>query len=341
MLTSGTPSSNGSSGHGPRTLADLLRAVDLPTSGNGHRSLSYPTGFSPLDTVLDGGLRSHELALVAGKPGVGKTVALMQWARNMAIEGKTAIFVCYEHNEWELLVRLICCELGTIAHPENAPTLDKLRRVTKEIVSGERSLADVLDTEPLLNAAYERIKGYSDRLWFFRGSSARTDLDALAKLAQTQSSEGAILFVDYLQKVASSQAGRDEGDKTLRIAEGLKDLALNSNVGVVATVAVDRAGLAARRLGLHHLRGSSALSYEADVILTMNEKWECVSKLHFAYDPGRVMGFRSQVIVTVDKNRGGPAFVDLEFTKDFASYRFEPRGGYVTERLIDDRVYIE
>ena len=150
-----------------------------------------------------------------------------------------------------------------------------------------------------------------------------------------------MLFVDYLQKVASSRESRDETDKTLHIAEGLKDLALNTGIGVVATVAVDRAGLAARRLGLHHLRGSSALSYEADVIITMNEKWECVSKLHFAYDPGKVAGFRSQVIVTVDKNRGGPALVDLEFTKDFASYRFEPRGGYVTERLIDDRVYIE
>jgi replicative DNA helicase len=337
-----SPTSNGHSGLAPRTLSDLLQAVSGPSSnGDRHRPASFPTGFSPLDTVLDGGLRSHELALMAGKPGVGKTVALVQWARNMALAGKTAIFVCYEHNEWELLIRLISCELGTIAHPENAPTIDKLRRVTKEIVSGERRLTDVMETEPLLTAAYERITQYADRLHFFRGSSARTDLDALAELADAQRGDDTMLFVDYLQKVASSRDSRDETDKTLHIAEGLKDLALNTDIGVVATVAVDRAGLAARRLGLHHLRGSSALSYEADVILTMNEKWECVSKLHFAYDPGRVMGFRSQVILTVDKNRGGPAFVDLEFTKDFASYRFDPRGGYVTERLIDDRVYIE
>jgi hypothetical protein len=42
--------------------------------------------------------------------------------------------------------------------------------------------------------------------------------------------------------------------------------------------------------------------------------------------------------VTVEKNREGPAPVHLQFTKDFANYRFDPDGSYVAERLVGDGV---
>ena len=58
-----------------------------------------------------------------------------------------------------------------------------------------------------------------------------------------------------------------------------------------------------------------------------------VAKAHLAYDTTRAGDFRRQVVFTIEKNRNGPADVDLEFMRDFANYRFDPAGRWVAERL--------
>ncbi len=99
---------------------------------------------------------------------------------------------------------------------------------------------------------------------------------------------------------------------------------MTTDVAVIAVVAADIHGLANRRLRLHNLRGSSALAYECDVAVILNDKSQAVSKVHLAYDPVRAATFKHQVVFTVEKNRGGQAPLDLEFRKDFASYRSRP-----------------
>ena len=76
--------------------------------------LSYrpiPTGFTPLDACLGGGLQAEDLVLLGGPQGVGKTVAVLQMARNIARDGHAlAIVVCFEHSEIYLLLRLLSME---------------------------------------------------------------------------------------------------------------------------------------------------------------------------------------------------------------------------------------
>ena len=94
----------------------------------------------------------------------------------------------------------------------------------------------------------------------------------------------------------------------------------------------------ARRIRLHHLRGSSAVAFEADVVLMLNEKTKAVSRIHLAYDALGAKRFRDWIVVSVEKNRGGPNLIDLEFRKDFSHFRFDPDGGLVTEKLADERL---
>lgn len=82
---------------------------------------------------------------------------------------------------------------------------------------------------------------------------------------------------------------------------------MTTDVAVIAVVAADIHGLANRRLRLHNLRGSSALAYECDVAVILNDKSQAVSKVHLAYDPVRAATFKHQVVFTVEKNRGGQA----------------------------------
>jgi len=92
-------------------------------------------------------------------------------------------------------------------------------------------------------------------------------------------------------------------------------------------VAADKEGLKASRLRNHHLRGSSAINYEADIILILNEKYQIVAKVNIEFNPHHAQRFRDWVILSVEKNRGGQNSVDLEFEKHFeysASIRTGP-----------------
>ena len=116
-------------------------------------------------------------------------------------------------------------------------------------------------------------------------------------------------------------------------------MALGLGVAVVCIVAADKEGLKAARLRNHHLRGSSALNYESDVILILNEKYNIVAKVNIEFNPHQAQRFRDWTIMTVEKNRSGRDAVDLEFEKHFEYSCFDPNGRTVQEKLIEERLY--
>jgi replicative DNA helicase len=322
----------------PHSVADVL--TNLNRSGTHMWRAAFRTGFEPLDTALEGGIRAQDLALIGGRPGVGKTIACLQWARNMALDGRTAIYVCYEHDEAVLLARLLALEVGALARPEEVTALDRVRMAIRDMTNGKRSMQDVVENEPLVVDAFDQVDHYADRMWLVRGG-AQTDLNELRRLVDEHGEGDIVLIVDYLQKVAVWPEPASEESRVTRIAEGLKELALTQDVAVLAVAAADLMGISARRARLHHLRGSTALAYESDVVVMLNDKLKAVSKVHLAYDTTLADLFRRQVVFSVEKNRGGRSAVDVEFLKDFENYRFDPRGNWVTERLADEPLYEE
>jgi replicative DNA helicase len=183
------------------------------------------------------------------------------------------------------------------------------------------------------------VRAYADRLVLVRGSGAHTTIEELAGLVERhrEQSEGAVLFVDYLQKIPLQPEPAIESEKVTRTVEALKDLALEYRVPVILLSAVDAEGMRANRLRMYHLRGSSAIAFESDVVLMMNSKERAVSKIHLSYDSVRARGFRDWVVISIEKNRGGPNLIDLEFRKDFRHFRLDPDGGLVSEKLVDER----
>ena len=255
--------------------------------------------------------------------------------------GRDAVYACYEHGEDALAARLLSLELGEIARPEDVPALDKLRLLIRELTLGARSLRDVVDAHPLAASAYEMFRSYADRLLLLRASTAyRARRPGGARGRTWGRRRGA------LRRLPAEGAGRPADARRVRararaLPAGLKELALAHDIAVVAAVAADRDGLLARRLRLHHLRGSTALAHDADVVITLNEKWNAVSKTHLAYDATRARTYRQWAVFSIEKNRDGPALVDLEFRKDFANFRFESYGSFVAEQLVDDVLFEE
>ncbi|MGI9647945.1 MAG: DnaB-like helicase C-terminal domain-containing protein, partial [Acidimicrobiia bacterium] len=257
---------------GGRSLTDVVLGLEDAAVGT-----IAPTGFDPLDKVLDGGLRTRDLTLVGGAPGVGKTVLTLQWARNIASSGFTTAYVCYEHDEEALASRLLAVEVGEVKASEEGVRSTQTLAVIQEVSLAERSLGDEVDEDPLLRSALENMSKYADDLALIRASGSTTGIDGLREIAM-ELGPGGVLFVDYLQKIPLGDESWTDAERSIRQAEELKELAMDYDVVVVAVTAADGSGLNVRRVRPHHLRGASGLSYEADLIFLLNEKAYTVSK---------------------------------------------------------------
>lgn len=340
--------------HLPRSLSQVIEeADDKIMQGDLVDYVPIPTGFDPLDGLIGGGLRKTELTLLGGAQGIGKTIATLQIARNIAMRpDQYAFYLSYEHTEAHLMHRLLCLE--SINPPEiDAANGLKLRDMYQIIVaqrakkfmgrdSGQGSLQGILKNHPKTAPAIGRMMRYADRLIMLKASPAVTNLrsikEMVARLADATNGNVTV-FIDYLQKIAvHPERPRDENDKVTIIVEGLKDIALSSDVPVWSIVAADREGLKSKRIHLYHLRGSSALDYESDIALIMNNKYQILAKDHVSFNPYTAKQYRNWVVWTVEKNRAGRAMMDIEFELHAQHFAFNPRGQKVQQQLIDDKI---
>jgi len=333
----------------PRSALDVLTNLnERIASGQVEEFMPIATGFVPLDKTIGGGLRPGELMLIGGAQGQGKTTMALQMARNMAASGQASVlYVCFEHEEEYLMQRLIAME-SALAHLPQKSGAVKIQDVKKEVLGSYTAAAETgqrakLGANPRLRPSLERIARYGSNLYLMRGTATTSTIENMRDLvAQHRGADDErrlVLFVDYLQKVPVLPEPPDEAEKVTRIVGGLKDIALAMGIPVVAIVAADREGLKAKRLRNHHLRGSSAINYESDIILILNDKYHIVAKVNIEFNPYQAQRYRDWVVASIEKNRGGQDNVDLEYEKLFEYSCFDPTGRITAEKLIEERLY--
>jgi replicative DNA helicase len=334
----------------PRSALEVLTSLnERIASGKIDEFQPIATGFVPLDKTIGGGMRPGELLLIGGAQGSGKTTMALQMARNMAAGGQAdVLYVCFEHEEEYLIQRLIAME-SALAHLPQKSGAVKIQDVKKEVLgsytaSAESGQKAKLGSNPRLRPPLERIARYGSGLHLMRGTATASTVDNMRHLVSEYRGpehRRLVLVVDYLQKVPVFPEPSDEAEKVTRIVSGLKDIALAMEIPVIAIVAADREGLKAKRLRNHHLRGSSAINYESDIILILNDKYNIVAKVNIEFNPYQAQRYRDWAVVTVEKNRGGQDNVDLEYEKLFEYSCFDPTGRVTAEKLIEERLFNE
>jgi replicative DNA helicase len=331
---------------GASTLAEVMEAVSQQVAAGqvGHLRPT-PTGFSPLDEVLNGGMRLGDLCIVGGPSGVGKTIFALQLARNVvaADPACNVMYICYEHDRAHMMTRLLCMESAELGLGDVSLTFRRINALMVESAP-HTGLIERLRADPLYAPVLGIIDRYSQRLHLVKASGMQTTLEQIRLWVRRLTNPGAraLLIVDYLQKIpVDLGVPMQESEVTTYLAQGLKELAMSAGIRILAVAAADRMGLQSKRMRLHDMRGSSAIQYEADIGLVLNNKYHIVSREHIIYNPVQAEAMRNWVVMSVEKNRSGRSGVDMEFQLDAAHFHLDSRGGYVRDRLIDDRVTLE
>lgn len=227
----------------------ITRALDtiIELQENGGRH-GVPTGFVDLDETLLG-LHPGQLITIAGRPGMGKTALGTQIAVNAAADHQTdTLLATIEMSVEEITNRLISSES---------------RIYLQRIRSGQIGEKDW----PHITNAAGRIG--NSRLWFYDAATAtlgqlRAEIRRLASKVPL-----GLVIVDYLQLMQVETRGDNRQVEVAAIAEGLKRLAREHNIPVIALAQLSRNVelRGDKRPVLADLRESGAIENASDVVI--------------------------------------------------------------------------
>ena len=223
---------------------DMLYNRDNPSDVTG-----VPTGFTDLDRMTSG-LQPGELVIVAGRPSMGKTSLALNMAEHVALESGLPVGVfSMEMGASQLVMRM----LGSVGR------LDQHKVRTGRLADEDwRKLTDAVGR---LNDAPIHIDETA--------ALNALELRARARRLHRQYGKLGLIVVDYLQLMSASSQGENRATEISEISRGLKALAKELNVPVVALSQLNRSleQRPNKRPIMSDLRESGAIEQDADLIL--------------------------------------------------------------------------
>ncbi|MEU1761329.1 replicative DNA helicase [Micromonospora sp. NPDC005652] len=235
-------------------LADLLQPTldDIEAAdARGGVMTGVPTGFTDLDRLLNG-LHAGQLIIVAGRPGLGKSTAATDFARNAAIRfNNAAAIFSLEMSKVEITMRLLSAEARVPLHRLRGGDLSdddwtKLARCMNEI--SEAPL--FVDDTPSMNLMEIRAKA--------RRLKQKHDLK--------------LIVVDYLQLMTSPKRVESRQQEVADLSRGLKLLAKEVECPVIAVSQLNRGPeqRTDKRPQLSDLRESGSIEQDSDVVILLH-----------------------------------------------------------------------
>ena len=253
------------------------------------------TGFNDFDRMTSG-LQASDLAILAARPSMGKTAMALNIAEHVALrKGEPVGIFSLEMSKEQLLMRVLCSEAMVDAHRVRTGYLSK---------DDFGKLIDSLGR--IANAPI-----------FIDDSSSLTIMQMRAKARRLKAEHGlSLLVVDYLQLMSGFGRYENRNQEVSTISRGLKSLAKELHVPVLALSQLSRAP--EQRTGADHrpqlsdLRESGSLEQDADLVAFIYREE--------VYKPSEENAGLAELIIS--KQRNGPVgTVKLVFQHQYTRFQ--------------------
>lgn len=275
------------------------------------------TGFRYLNEYTKG-FKDGELIIVAARPGMGKTAFALNLIQKVLDQGKGVVFFSLEMPASQLMLRMISARTSiALSNIMNA-------RLDDEQWSRFGDECDYMESRKFFvyDNSYVNIH------------QIRTQLRKL----KSRHEEISLCIIDYIGLMMSSSAYSERHLQIAEISRGLKLLARELNMPIIALSQLNR-GLESRsnkRPMLSDLRESGAIEQDADTILFVyrgdvyaeqeenerRERWINEGKDIDGYEPKFIPNANEEKAeIIVGKNRNGPlGTVNVVFQKEFTRF---------------------
>jgi replicative DNA helicase len=255
------------------------------------------SGYHELDE-LTSGFQPGEMIILAGRPSMGKTSLLLNVAEYIAVEDKRPVaFFSLEMARQQIAQRL----LASHAHFD-------LKRMRRGMIGDEGWTHLQTSAAPLYEAPI-----------LIDDSPVLTILQLRAKARRLKSQRDIqCLFLDYLQLLTYSGRAQSRYEQISEISRGLKALARELGIPVVAAAQLNRgpADRPTHRPRMSDLRDSGSIEQDADVVMLLHNE-----DYYHKGEEGYAVTNLTELIV--EKQRNGPTgAVRLMFLPGCT--RFEP-----------------
>lgn len=215
---------------------------------------TIPTPWESVNEVLAGGLHPGRTYVVGGRPGEGKSIALLNFAQHAAEHDRPAVIFSVEMGETEVISRILA-----------AGAKAEYGQITKRQIDGKNytKIAEYIDTYSQIPLT---LVDKSDLTVEQIASRCRT-------LKRTQGLD--VIVVDYLQLLKESDTRAQRERQVAMISRALKILARELDCAVIVACQLNRnAANAERKPALSELRESGAIEQDADVVILLHHEQE-------------------------------------------------------------------
>lgn len=252
-----------------------------------------PTGFTDLDRMTSG-FQPGDLVILAARPSMGKTALALNVAEHVALRKALPVGIfSLEMSRQQLLMRFLCAESLVDAHKVRTGYI------------GKDDFRQLIDALTLVTRAP----------LFIDDSSSLTIMEMRAKARRLKAEHGlSLLIVDYLQLMSGLGRVENRVQEISGISRGLKSLAKELEVPVIALSQLSRAP--EQRQGDHRpqlsdLRESGSIEQDADVVLFIYREE--------VYKADEENAGKADLIIS--KQRNGPiGTVKLAFLRQFTKF---------------------
>lgn len=211
------------------------------------------SGFIDLDEKISG-LNNSDLIIVAARPAMGKSAFVLNIASYVAMHDKVPVMIFnLEMSKEQLVKRMLSSESEIDSMRLNNANLEQEDWI--KMADASNRLADVpiyIDDTPILTPSEIRAK---------------------CRKAKLEKNVG-LIIIDYLQLMESKTANGSRQQEISEISRGLKILAKELDVPVIALSQLSRAteSRADHRPMLSDLRESGSIEQDADIVMFLHRE---------------------------------------------------------------------